>query len=365
MAEQTEDQSQKTEEPTHKRLQDARNKGQVANSREVNHWFMILAGTIMIMTTAPALMKELRRFLERFIAAPHEIEFGVEAISALFGQLAFGVVGILLPTFLILIAAALAAGLVQNGLIIATEQMKPKLEKISIFKGVKRLFSLKSVVELVKSIFKMVVVGSVALMLVVPELDGIERVFTFSLWQLLGLIHSLAVRMLIGVLGVISVIAVLDFLFQRMQHTKQMRMSRHDIKEEMKQTEGDPIIRSRLRQIRRERAQKRMMQAVPEASVVLVNPTHYAVALKYELDEMPAPVCLAKGVDHVALRIREVAEEHNVPIVENPALTRTLYSAVEIGEEIPLEHYKAVAEIIGYVFRLKGKMPRRGQQAAR
>ncbi len=364
MAEQTEDQSLKTEEPTHKRLQDAREKGQLANSREVNHWFMILAGTIMIMMTAPVFMEQMRRFLGRFLAAPHDIEVGLQSIPSLFGDLAFGVIGILLPTFLILIAAALAAGLVQNGLVIATEQMKPKLEKISIFKGVKRLFSLKSVVELVKGVFKMAIVGAVALMLVLPELDGIEHVFTFGLAQTLGLIHSLAVRMLIGVLGVVTVIALLDFLFQKMQHMKRMRMSRHDIKEEMKQTEGDPIIRSRLRQIRRERAQQRMMQAVPEASVVITNPTHYAVALKYELDEMPAPVCLAKGVDHLALRIRKVAEEHDVPIVENPPLTRTLYGAVEIGEEIPVEHYKAVAEIIGYVFRLKGKMPRRGQQAA-
>jgi flagellar biosynthetic protein FlhB len=328
MAEESEDQSQKTEEPTHKRLQDARNKGQLANSREVGHWFMILAGTIMIMITAPVFMDQMRRFLARFLVAPRDIDVGIQSITPLIGELAIGVIGILLPTFLVLVAAALASGLIQNGLVIATEQMKPKLEKISILKGFKRMFSIKSVVELLKGLVKVAIVGSVAVALVWPEMDRIEQTLSLQPLEILGHIHSVAIRLMIGVLGVISVIALLDFLFQKMQHLKQMKMSRHEIKEEMKQTEGDPIIRSRLRQIRRERAQQRMMQSVPEASVVITNPTHYAVALKYELDEMAAPVCIAKGIDHIALRIREVALEHDIPIVENPPLSRTLHAAV-------------------------------------
>jgi len=171
------------------------------------------------------------------------------------------------------------------------------------------------------------------------------------------MMHALIIRLLIGVLSIVTIIAGLDFLFQKLQHLKQMRMSRQDIRDEMKQSEGDPQVRGRLRQIRRERAQKRMMQAVPDASVVIANPTHYAVALKYELNQMAAPVVVAKGVDAVALRIRAVAEENDVPVVRNVGLARALYAGVEIDDEIPTEHFKAVAEIIGYVLRLKGKLP--------
>ena len=174
---------------------------------------------------------------------------------------------------------------------------------------------------------------------------------------MLSYLHGLIGRLLIGVLAIITVIAALDFLYQKFEHLKQMRMSRQEIKDELKQTEGDPIIKQRLRQIRHDRARKRMMAAVPEASVVITNPTHFAVALKYEMDEMSAPVLIAKGVDHLAYRIREIAREAGIPIVENPPLAQALHAGVEVDDVIPPEHYKAVAEIIGYVFRLKGKMP--------
>jgi flagellar biosynthetic protein FlhB len=357
MAEDNQDESQKTEDPTQKKLDDSRDKGQVAVSREVNHWFMILAATVMIMMLLPTTMVKFGSMLTKFIEQPHLISTDVVAMTEMLRSTWQDSILAMLPTLVLLVLAALGAGLVQNGLIISAEQIKPKLEKISIGKGIKRLFSAKSVAEFVKGIAKITIVGAVATAIVWPAFSGFELLPTMELSSSMGILYSLTIRMMIGVLAIVSLIAVLDYLFQKMQHLKQMKMSRQDIKDEMKQSEGDPQVRGRLRQIRRERAQQRMMQAVPDASVVIANPTHYSIALKYELNDMAAPVVLAKGIDAVALRIREVAEEHKIPVVRNVALARALYAGVEIGDEIPTEHFKAVAEIIGYVLRLQGKLP--------
>jgi flagellar biosynthetic protein FlhB len=356
MAEETQDQSQKTEEPTQKRLEDSRQKGQVANSREVNNWIMILAGTVVVMLFAPAMMRDMRLAMLKFIEKPHAMRLDAAQAGEVLVDLFLNVGVILLTPMLILFGAALATGLVQSGLIMAPERIKPKLDKISLISGVKRLFSMRSLTEFAKGLFKISVVGFVATMLMLPEFASLDQIPKLEVSDMLGYIHGLIGRLLIGVLSIITVIAALDFLYQKFEHLKQNRMSRQEIKDEMKQTEGDPMVKQRLRQIRHDRARKRMMAAVPEASVVITNPTHFAVALKYELDEMSAPILIAKGVDHLAFRIREIAREADVPIVENPPLAQALYAGVEIDDQIPPEHYKAVAEIIGYVLRLKGKM---------
>lgn len=195
-------------------------------------------------------------------------------------------------------------------------------------------------------------------MLMMPYFGGLEDLARIELIDFPVVLHSLTTRMLVGVLAVVTVVAVIDFLYQKFEFMKQMRMSRQEIKDEYKQTEGDPMVKGRLRQIRQERARQRMAAAVPQASVVITNPTHFAVALRYELEETEAPVLLAKGQDFLAQKIREIAKEHDIPIVENPPLARALYAGVEIDQQIPPEHYKAVAEIIGYVMRLRGKMPK-------
>jgi len=365
MSEDSQDKSQKTEEPTQKKLDDAREKGQVATSREVNHWFMILAGTAFVALLLPRLMTDLSQVFMKFIEQPHAIPIDANGFNGLLADTALSAVTAMAPVMILLIFAALGAGLVQNGFIFATESIKPKLEKISLKAGIKRLFSVKSFLEFAKGIFKLVIVACVAIAVLWDEFVGLEQMPLMAIPASMGKMHDLVVRLMIGVLAIISVIALLDFLVQRVQHTKQMRMSRQDIKDEMKQSEGDPQIRGKLRQIRRERAQKRMMQAVPEASVIVTNPTHFAVALKYDLDTMAAPAVLAKGADHMALRIREIAKEHGIPIMENPPLARALHATVEVGDEIPTEHYKAVAEVISYVLRLKGKLPGQNRAQAR
>ncbi len=351
MAEGT-DQSQKTEEPTPKKLREAREKGQIASSREVNHWFMILAATIGVLAFAPTMFREMAVLLGRFIERPHTLG-GAGGVGPALTDMLGGLLLIMLVPVALLLAAAIASGLVQNGFLLAAEQIRPKLERVSPLGGVKRLFSLKSFAEFLKGLLKLAIVGSVLFFLMLPEFDGLERLTALPPVDLLWQIYELVLRLLIGTVAVMTVLAGLDVFYQRFEYRKQMRMSRQEVKEEMKQSEGDPLIKSRIRQIRMERARRRMMAEVPDADVVVTNPTHYAVALKYDRDTMEAPRLVAKGVDSLARRIREIARENDVPLVENPPLAQALYAGVELDQEIPPEHYKAVAEVISYVFALK------------
>ncbi|MEM6492688.1 MAG: flagellar type III secretion system protein FlhB, partial [Pseudomonadota bacterium] len=216
-----------------------------------------------------------------------------------------------------------------------------------------RLFSLRSLVEFGKSFFKLILIGGACALVIIPQMDFMPRMVGQSTTSMIGDLWDAVLLIVIVVLALMTVIAGIDFLYQRYEHDKKLRMTKQQVKDEYKQTEGDPQIKARLRQIRTQRARARMMQNVPESDVVVTNPTHYAVALKYDQGEMAAPKVTAKGQDLVALKIREIAEENEVPIVENPPLARALHAGVELEEEVPPEHYQAVAEIIGYVMRLK------------
>ncbi len=349
------DDAQKTEEPTPTKIADARKRGNVARSMEVNTWLMLFAGTIIIAFLAPELMQDIRAIALIFVERPHE--YGTE-----FGNLTnllrntVGAVGIaLFMPVVFLIVAALATGLVQNGLVFAPKAMEPKIEKLSPVNGVKRLFSLRQLLEFVKGLLKIAIVGSVAILLLMPEFRRIDTVPTLELTQVLGILHVLVIRLLVYILGILAVITFIDLFFQRAQHRKKLRMTKQEVKDEVKQAEGDPHVKGRLRQIRMDRARQRMMQAIPDADVVVTNPTHYAVALRYRQDETEAPVLVAKGQDLIAQKIREVAKEHGIPIVENRPLALALFESVEIDQEVPTEHYRAVAEIISYVWRLRGR----------
>jgi flagellar biosynthetic protein FlhB len=356
MAEESTDQSQRTEEPTSKRLEEARKKGQIATSREVNHWFMILGGALVVGLAAPVMSAGLRKALLPYIEAPHAIPLDPGHLQTALLNLLLDVgIAVALPLTL-LCAAALGGSFVQGGVVVSLERIRPSLDKISLLAGTKRLFSAKALVEFVKGLLKIAIVAAVATYLMIPEFAAIDQLPHLESGATLALMQRLVLKLFIGVVAVLTIIAAVDLVYQKLSLLRQLRMSRQEIRDEMKQTEGDPVVRQRLRQIRQERARRRMMAAVPEASVVITNPTHYAVALKYEMGKTAAPVCLAKGIDSLALRIREVAEEHQIPIVENPPVAQMLYPSVEIDEEIKPEHYKAVAEIIGYVLRLKGKL---------
>lgn len=361
------DDSQKTEEPTQRRLDEAREKGQVAKSQEVSHWLMILAFTIVVGFMAQSLVVGLGQTLVPLIEQSYAIRLDRPTVNGLLADTAWRLAGTLLPVMGILLVAAALAGIVQNGFLLSGESVAPKLEKLSLLKGLKRLFSLRSIAEFAKGIAKLAIVAAVMAAILWPERNAIPNLATLTAGQFLEELRSLSFRLLIAVLSVMTIIAGLDYLFQKLQHLKQLRMSKQELKDEFKQTEGDPTVKARLRQIRTERARRRMMAAVPEADVVVTNPTHYAVALKYEAASMEAPKVVAKGADFVAQKIRELARENKVPLVENPPLARALYGTVELDQEVPPEHYKAVAAVIGYVMRLKtkGRNPGRPSQPLR
>lgn len=352
-----EDQSQKTESPSQKKLDDSLKKGDVAKSQEVNHWFIIVGGTLVIMVFSGSMLDNLRQTLSYFLRSAHDVPVDPNGIIDVM-RLAGGEIltALWLPLGLLFVVAV-AANLVQHKPVFTAERMKPKLSKISVLKGAKRLFSIRALVDFAKGILKLIIVAAVVVWLVFPERDRLDHVMTMEFIDVLHLMQALALRILMGVVVIMAFIAGLDFMFQQAQHLKRQRMSKQDIKDEMKQSEGDPLVRARIRQIRSERARRRMMAAVPGADVVITNPTHYSVALKYNDDTMNAPVVVAKGIDAVAHRIRQVAEENDIPLVENPPIARALYATVEIDDEINPEHYQAVAEIVGYVLRLKRRIP--------
>ena len=348
------DQSEKTEEPTPKKLSEARKKGQIATSKEVNSFAVLLGAALVVGIAGPFVALRIYAPLAGIVEKAGTMPIDQGSTGEILYDTFATVLIAMSPVFAVFIVLALAASMGQSGILFTTEPLTPKLDKISPIKGFSRLFSLRSIVEFLKGIAKMGVVGTVAVVLVMPELDRLEIIVQMDVRQLLEEIQTLLIRLLIGVTSIMAIIAVADFLYQKYEHIKQLKMSRQEIRDEHKQSEGDPHVKARLRQIRHERARQRMMAAVPQADVVVTNPTHFAVALKYDTSVMAAPTVVAKGVDNVAFRIREVAEEHQVPIVENPPLARALFGGVDLDQQIPEEHYQAVAQIISYVYRLKG-----------
>jgi flagellar biosynthetic protein FlhB len=263
---------------------------------------------------------------------------------------------ILGPVFAVMIVAALAGHMLQARPGFTPEKIKPDFSKLSLPAGLKRMFGLEGLTNLVKGLLKMGVVGIAVWTQIWPQRTMLESVMTQSAYAVGGDMGQLLYKVLMAALAALAVIAAADYSLQRYRFQQRNKMSKQEIKEEFRQNEGDPQIKAKIRQIRNERAKKRMIAAVPEATVIITNPTHYAVALKYESGKMAAPICVAKGVDALALKIREVAQAHEVPIVENPPLARALHATVEVDEAIPQEHFKAVAQVIGYVYRLTGKV---------
>ncbi|MFQ5765106.1 MAG: flagellar biosynthesis protein FlhB, partial [Rhodospirillales bacterium] len=352
-----EDESQKTEDPTDRKLSKAKEKGQVAQSQEIKSWMILLGGTAGLIVLAPFMATSIRRTVFPFVERPDAVPMDFEHLRMTLADVIGDVGLILFPLLVMLFVLAILANVAQFGFLFAPEKVKFDLTKLSLISGVKRLVSLKAIMEFLKGILKLVAVGVVSFSMALPMLNDITLIPMIDLEHSLNRIHTISILLAIGTVGVMTLIAAMDFAFQKYSFKKQMRMSKQELKDEHKQAEGDPHIKARIRKVRMERAQQRMMAAVPEADVVVTNPTHYSVALEYKMDTMPAPKVVAKGVDHLAFRIREVAEAHDVPLVENPPLARALYDGVELDEEIPPEHFKAVAEVIGFVMRQRGDLP--------
>ena len=350
------DDAQKTEDPTPKKIEESRKKGQVALSREINNWVMLFAGTILIAALASTVLGDLSAIMRTFIENSHALPGDAGGLGKILKITFFEVLKTLALPLIILMLAAFLSPFVQVGPLFAPEAVKPDISKISIFQGFKRLFSVRSLTEFAKGIFKIAAVGVVGTLIILPFFGQIEHLVGLPMPLVMKELQSLVIWLMIGVLIVVLIIAVADLVYQRYDNTKKMRMTKQEVKDEYKQTEGDPHVKARLRQLRMERGRQRMMQAVPDADVVITNPTHYSIALKYDSETMEAPVCVAKGADELALRIRETAKEHGVELYENKPLARSLYDVVEVDEIIPLEFYQAVAEVISFVFKRKGKL---------
>jgi flagellar biosynthetic protein FlhB len=351
------DSTEKTEDPTQKRLDEALKRGDVVKSQEVNTWFIFAGAALVLMTFASGMSSELTTTLRGLIANSHAINMDGPALPRLFQKIGVEMVAAMAIPFLLLMLAALGGNLIQHKLVWSLEVLAPKFSKISPAAGFKRLFSKQALANLAKGLIKLVLVGGVLTVLMWPERGRIMALERTDPAAVMPLAQSLALKLLGAVVAMMAIVAIADYLFQYRQWYERQKMSLRELKEEFKQTEGDPAIKGKMRQMRQARQRKRMIAAVPKASVVITNPTHYAIALKYERG-MEAPICVAKGVEALALKIREVGGQHSVPIVENPPLARALHATVEVDQPIPIEHYKAVAEVIGYVMRLRRAVSR-------
>jgi flagellar biosynthetic protein FlhB len=356
MAEERDD-SEHTEDPTPRRLEDAIQRGDVVKSIEVSTWFTIGGATLVLMLFASSAASSVETMLRGLLASSYQIPVDGSALLDLSKGLAQKLLVSLGIPLLLLALAALAGTAIQHRIIFSFEPIKPDLSKISPAAGFTRLFSRQALVNFAKGFAKLALFGAVIAALLWPQRHRLSGMVDVDPALLMPFTRSLAMQMLGTVVAILAIVAAADYLFQYRQWYDRHKMTVREMKEEFRQTEGDPAVKGKIRQLRQARARKRMMAQVPKASVVITNPTHFAVALQYERG-MNAPVCVAKGADLIARKIREIAESHNIPIIENPPLARALHGTVEVDQEIPQEHYRAVAEIIGYVMRLRGAFRR-------
>ena len=344
---------ERTEQPTAKRLQDAKRKGQVARSRELNTMAVTLAGAIFLSAAGGQLGEGLSNLMSRgFRLSRADIFQPVAMLQHLVAAMQEALLA-LLPFFLVTIVAAVLASVVLGGVSFSAEALAPKLSKLNPIKGMKRIFSLKGLLELLKALAKFLLIGGVTALLVWQFLDDFLGLSELAITQSLvraGQIVGLSVVVLASTL---ILLALVDVPFQLWDHKRQLKMTRQEVRDELKETDGRPELKSRIRSLQRELAQRRMMEEVPKADVIVTNPTHYAVALRYEQTRMTAPRVVAKGTELVAMNIRRVGTEAQVPVVESPLLARALYFNTDIGEYIPAGLYLAVAKLLAYVFKLR------------
>lgn len=343
----------KTEEPSYKKLSDAKKKGQIPKSVELNSAIILLFVMFVFRIYGDSLYTNGRLFIiQSYKYLTTKVMNNGDVLSIFLFMVKNGLIAAL-PIVLTVLVVGVAGNLLQSGFIFTTESIKPKFEKINPLQGFKRFFSKRSFVELLKSVAKVTVVSYVAYSFIKSKLNDILKTSDLNPKGIFPFVKNIADSQLSRIVIVMLLIGIIDFVFQRRQYKKDLRMTKQEVKEEFKQMEGNPEIKSKIRQKQREMSMRRMMHEVPKATVVVTNPTHFAVALKYDKGENAAPVVVAKGADLVAFRIKEIAKENNVPILENKQLARTLYARVEINEVIPVELYQTVAEIIAYVYSMK------------
>ena len=353
MVAEDDDDASKTEEPSERKINKAKEEGDIAISQEAKSFIMLLGMLIVVWLLFPYLGKWYLSLCYKFIETPDTIPTDLYHIQLLLFDTVLGIFKILALPFLIFMILGITASISQTGFIYAPKKIMPDWNKLNIFAALPKFINMKKIVESLKGIIKISVIAYIAYLVIRPYLSRFELLPTMESVGILEFIHKIIILLIFSVTIAVLIIALADYAYQKYSHLKKLRMTKQEVKDEYKQVEGDPLIKSRIRQVRIERARRRMMDNIPKADVVIVNPTHYAVALEYKMDKMDAPIVLAKGIDNIALRIKSIAEEHDIPIVENPPLARALFASAELDQVIPTEHFKAVAEVIGYVMQLK------------
>jgi len=346
---------EKTEKATPRKKREARNKGQVAKSSELPG-ALIVFFTFLALNTLGGLYED--RLYSLFTVTFNEYmrwDVTLSNISVMFSQLIVQGILFVVPIFAIAMILAVLGNYIQFGFLFTTQPLKMKLSKLNPIQGFKQLFSMRSLVNLIKSLLKVIIIGSVVWSNLWGARDKLLSLSLLPLEDVFRFAGGLTTKIGVQIGAVLVVLAILDYMYQRYEYNKQLRMTKQEVKDEFKKTEGDPLVKGRIREKQRRMAMMRMMQEVPKADVVITNPTHYAVALQYDATIMEEPKVIAKGVDYVALKIREVAQAHDIIIMENRPLARALYERTEIGQSIPVDLFQAVAEVLAYVYKVKGK----------
>jgi len=349
------DNFQRTEEPTPKRLEEARKRGDAPKSQELVAAVMLAAGALVLWLFAGPAAKGLTEAGAAFLDHPQEFAVDGAALQRLFAAIAMRIGAVLAGVGVLFLAAAIIANVGQAMPVFTAARLAPRLSKLSPLAGAKRIFGPSGLFNFTKGVAKILIIGAILVYALWPDRSVLIGLLEAGEQELLELARAETLKLLVLTVAAMAVIAALDFGFQRRAWMQRLRMTKEEVKRELKETEGDPLIRGRLRQTRETRARRRMIAAVKDATVLVMNPTHVAVALKYDIGVAEAPVCVAKGADETALRMRAAAEEHRVPVVENPPLARALFAGVEVDEEIPVEHYEAVANVISFILKKAGR----------
>ncbi|MGN7470217.1 flagellar biosynthesis protein FlhB [Brevibacillus sp. SAFN-007a] len=347
---------EKTEKATPKKKEDARKKGQVAKSQDLSPAIVLTSFFLLLILLGPSMFQTFQNLMREALTTFTSWQLTEENLKVIVMSMAFEGIKIVGPVLGLAFLVAFAVNYMQVGWMISTEPLQMKLEKLDPIKGAKRIFSMRSIVELLKSLLKISACMYVAYVILWNAKEQVTQLSLLSLGSILSFTGSEVTKLGIYIGLLLFILAVMDYVYQRYEHEKNLRMSKQDIKDEHKQAEGDPLIKGKIRERQRSMALRRMMQELPKADVIITNPTHFAVAIRYDASAMSAPTVVAKGQDYLALKIREVAKKHRIVTMENKPLARALYSQVEIGQQIPEEMFKAVAEVLAYVYKLQGKV---------
>jgi flagellar biosynthetic protein FlhB len=347
---------ERTEKATPRRRQKAREEGRVAKSAELNSAVIVMVGFFVLFVLGPTLAGQLRDMMIRVMGNAPSIAAADPTFAKVFGDSMLDFFGVVGPFFTVMVVIGLASNVSQVGFHISSKSLEPKFERLNVASGLKRLVSLRSLVNLFRDTTKLLIIGVVGFFAIASEFESTFLLPDMSVPQVAATLGQAALRVALKIGAAMLVLAILDYAYQKYEFEKSIKMSKQEIKDELKDTEGSPQMKARVRQIQRETARRRMMAEVPEADVVVTNPTHLAVALKYDSAKGSAPMVVAKGERLIAQRIKEIALEHNVPVIEDKPLARALFKMCDVGQAIPAQLYRAVAEILAFVYRLKGKV---------